>query len=237
MTNTTGNKKTKRQKIVSALFDAEKKYSLKDGVSILKQYSQSSKFDETVEVSFNLGVDPRQPDQMLRSTVPLPHGRGKEIRVAVILNAESVKAAKEAGADIAGAEDLIEEIKGGRLDFDVCIATPDMMPKMAVLGKLLGPKGKMPSPKAGTVDADFVKAIKAVKAGRVEFKTEKAGIVHAGAGKLSFSEDAIIDNISAIYEAVVSAKPSASKGVYIKAMTVSSTQGPGVAIDLGEIKV
>lgn len=227
-------KLTKRSKKIAELFDFEKSYSLDEALEILQQYAKTckAKFDETVELIMALGVDPRQNDQMVRGMVPLPHGSGKTVKVAVFVKDEKIAEAKAAGADIVGAEDLIEEVKNGRMDFDICIASPDMMPKMAILGKILGPSGLMPNPKLGTVTQDIPAAIAQAKAGQVEYRVEKAGLVHAGIGKLSFSMEALKGNFMAIHSAVLAAKPNASKGVYMKKIYISSSQGPAISLDL-----
>ena len=212
--------------------------TLDEALGILKEYESKFKTksaDETVEIVLNLGVDPRHSDQLVRGMVAMPHGLGKNIRVAVITRPERVNEAKEAGADIAGAEELIEQIKSGKVDFDVCVTTPDYMPKIAALGKILGPKGLMPNPKLGTVSTDIATAVKAAKFGQVEYKVDKAGIVHAGVGKLSFALQALKDNIMALYNAVLTAKPSGAKGVYMQKIYLSTSHGPSVPLDLKSI--
>ncbi len=191
----------------------------------------TAKFDETVEVAMNLGVDPRHADQMVRGVVSLPNGSGRSQRVAVFARGEKADEAKAAGADVVGAEDLVERVQGGQIDFDRVIATPDMMPLVGRLGKVLGPRGLMPNPKVGSVTVDVTQAVKDAKGGSVEFRVEKAGIVHAGVGKASFSEEALAENIRAFAEAVNRAKPSGAKGTYLKRISVASTQGPGVKVD------
>jgi large subunit ribosomal protein L1 len=210
--------------------DPRKLYSLDDAVTMVKTRA-TAKFDETVEVSINLGVDPRHADQMVRGVVALPAGTGKSIRIAVFAKGPNADKAKAAGADIVGAEDLFEIVNGGKVDFDRCIATPDMMPLVGRLGKVLGPRGLMPNPKVGTVTADVEGAVKAAKAGSVEFRAEKAGIVHAGVGKASFTEDALKSNIRALVDSVIKAKPTGAKGTYVKKIALSSTMGPGVKIE------
>ena len=228
---------SKRREGFEKLVDKDKKYSLKDAVSLLSDYAgkYKAKFDETVEVVFALGVDPRHSDQMVRGVVQMPNGLGKEIKVAVITNADRLDEAKKAGADIVGAEDFVDEIKKGKVSFDVCIATPDMMPKVGVLGKVLGPKGLMPNPKLGTVSANIAEAVSKSKAGQVEYKVEKAGLVHAGVGKLSFASDKLLENVKVLYDAVVAAKPSAAKGVYMKSMFVTTSMGMSIRLDLSNV--
>ena len=213
--------------------DRNKLYTVDEAVKIVKD-NASAKFDETVEVAMNLGVDPRHADQMVRGVVSLPNGTGRSVRVAVFAKDAKAEEAKEAGADIVGADDLMEKIQGGFMDFDRVIATPDMMAVVGRLGKVLGPRGLMPNPKVGTVTPDVAKAVKDSKGGAVEFRVEKAGIVHAGVGKASFSEDKIAENVKAFLGAVAKAKPAGAKGTYIKRIAVSSTMGPGVKIDLAE---
>jgi large subunit ribosomal protein L1 len=210
--------------------DSRKQYALADAVKMVKERAKA-KFDETIEVAMNLGVDPRHADQMVRGVVNLPNGTGKKLRVAVFAKAAKADEAKAAGAEIVGAEDLFETINGGKIDFDRLIATPDMMGLVGRLGKVLGPRGLMPNPKVGTVTMDVTKAVKDAKGGAVEFRAEKAGIIHAGVGKASFSENQLIENIRALYDSVMKAKPPAAKGNYLKKMAISSTQGPGVTIE------
>jgi large subunit ribosomal protein L1 len=227
-------KNTKRKKQARAAVEAGKVYSLSDAVKVVKECA-TSKFDETIEVSMNLNVDPRHADQMVRDTVQLPSGTGKAVRVAVFAKDAKADEAREAGADIVGAEDLAEKIQNGEIDFDRCIATPDMMAVVGRLGKLLGPRGLMPNPKLGTVTPDITAAVQAQKGGQVEFRVEKAGIVHAGVGKASFSEDAIEANVKAFVNAVLRAKPSGAKGTFVKRVSMSSTMGPGVHVDLASV--
>src|SRR6056297_3311649 len=203
--------------------------SVEDAVALIKG-NATAKFDETVEISMNLGVDPRHADQMVRGVVGLPNGTGKTVRVAVFARGPKADEAKEAGADIVGAEDLMETIQGGTIDFDRCIATPDMMPIVGRLGKVLGPRNLMPNPKIGTVTMDVKEAVEAAKGGQVQFKAEKAGVVHAGVGKASFDEAKLVENIRAFVDAVSKAKPSGAKGTYLKRVSISSTMGPGVSI-------
>jgi len=207
--------------------------SLGEAIDAIHNYKQhAAKFDESVEVVFKLGVDPRQSNQMVRGSVVMPSGLGKTKKIAVFAMPERHKEALAAGADIVGCEDLIEEVKAGRDDFDVCIATPDMMTKIGVLGKVLGTKGKMPNPKLGTVTADLTAGIQQAKKGMVEFRVEKGALVHAGVGKLSFSSSDLTQNIKALYDAIVAAKPSESKGIYMQRMYLSTSQGPSVAVDV-----
>jgi large subunit ribosomal protein L1 len=224
----------KRLKSAREGVDPRKAYALNDAVKMVKSRAKA-KFDETIEVALNLGVDPRHADQMVRGVVNLPNGTGKNLRVAVFAKGAKADEAKKAGADIVGAEDLFEVVNGGKIDFDRCIATPDMMGIVGRLGKVLGPRGLMPNPKVGTVTMDVTKAIKDAKGGAVEFRAEKAGIVHAGVGKASFTEQALIENIKAFYDSVMKARPPAAKGNYVKKMALSSTQGPGVKIETSTI--
>lgn len=225
---------TKRMKKVTGLVDRSKLYSLEEAVKILKQ-AKATKFDETVEVSFNLGIDPRQNDQTVRGMIELPNGTGATVRVAVFAKDAKAAEAQAAGADIVGAEDLADSILAGNINFDRCIATPDMMPLMARLGKVLGPRGLMPNPKLGTVTMDVKKAVEAAKGGSVEFRAEKAGIVQAGVGKISFDDQKLVENIKALANAIQRAKPSGAKGTYMKKLSVSSTMGPGIKIDLASL--
>ncbi len=210
--------------------DREKLYTVEEAVGALKDRSKT-KFDETIEVAMNLGVDPRHADQMVRGVVALPHGTGKSVRVAVFARDAKAEEAKEAGADLVGAEDLMETIQKGEINFERCIATPDMMAVVGRLGKVLGPKGLMPNPKLGTVTMDVKGAVEAAKAGQVEFRVEKAGIVHGGVGKVSFGEAKIIENAKAFINAIIKAKPTGAKGTYVKRVALSSTMGPGLKID------
>ncbi len=228
-------KLSKKQKAYADKIDAEKLYSLTDAVKILKSID-SSKFDETIDISMNLGVDPKHADQLVRGTVALPNGTGKTIRVAVFAKDEAAEEAKKAGADIVGAEDLVKKVKDGFFDFDRVVAAPNCMPLVGQIGKLLGPKGLMPNPKLGTVTPDVGKAVKAVKAGLIEFRVEKQGIIHAGVGKKSFSEAKIEENLKAFVGAIKAAKPSGVKGIYMQRMAISSTMGPGIKIDLSDLK-
>ena len=207
-----------------------KLYGLDEAVQMLKDRTKT-KFDETIEVAMNLGVDPRHADQMVRGVVNLPNGTGRTVRVAVFARGDKAEEAKAAGADIVGAEDLVEQVQGGTIDFDRAIATPDMMALVGRLGKVLGPRGLMPNPRVGTVTPDVAAAVKASKGGAVEFRVEKAGIVHAGVGKISFDSQAIVENIRAFADAVQKAKPTGAKGNYVQRIAVTSTMGPGVKVD------
>ena len=210
--------------------DRNKLYKLDEAIKMVKARA-SAKFDETIEIAINLGVDPRHADQMVRGVVNLPNGTGKTVRVAVFAKDAKAEEARKAGADIVGAEDLMEAIQGGKIDFDRCIATPDMMPLVGRLGKILGPRNLMPNPKVGTVTQDVAGAVKAAKGGAVEYRVEKAGILHAGIGKVSFSEEALLQNIKAFTDAVQKSKPAGAKGTYVKRVAVSSTMGPGVHVE------
>ena len=225
---------TKKLKEASAKVDRSKSYPLTDGLELVKS-AAFAKFDETVDVVVKLGVDPRHADQMVRGAVVLPNGLGKDVRVLVFAKGEKEREAREAGADFVGADDLVAKIQGGWFDFDTAIATPDMMGVVGKIGKLLGPRGLMPNPKVGTVTFDLARAVKESKSGKVEFRVEKAGIVHAPVGKVSFPAETLRQNVVALVEALQKAKPSAAKGTYMKKVCVSSTMGPGVTIDLAEI--
>ncbi len=214
--------------------DAKRLMTIDEAVKTIKAKA-SAKFDETVEVAMNLGIDPRHADQMVRGVVTLPNGTGKTVRVAVFARGAKAEEAKDAGADVVGAEDLMEKIQGGWIEFDRCIATPDMMAVVGRLGKILGPRGLMPNPKLGTVTPNVADAVKAAKGGEVTFRAEKAGIVHVGVGKASFSEQAIAENIRAVVDAISKAKPSGAKGTYIKRVSVSSTMGPGMRLEIGSL--
>jgi large subunit ribosomal protein L1 len=227
-------KLTKRQKAAAEVVDRDKFYGVDEAVEIVKSHAKS-KFDETVEIAMNLGVDPRHADQMVRGVIQLPNGTGKSVRVAVFARGDKAEEATAAGADLVGAEDLMEKIQGGEMDFDRCIATPDMMAVVGRLGKVLGPRGLMPNPKLGTVTPNVADAVKAAKGGQVEFRAEKTGIIHAGLGKSSFSEEALSENIKAFVGAVMKAKPSGAKGTFVKKIAVSSTMGPGVKLEVSEI--
>ena len=210
--------------------DREKTYTVTEAVKLVKERAKA-KFDETIEIAMNLGVDPKHADQMVRGVCNLPNGSGRTMRVGVFARGAKAEEAKAAGADVVGAEDLVEIVNGGNIDFDACIATPDMMPLVGRLGKVLGPRGMMPNPKVGTVTMDIATAVKASKGGSVEFRVEKAGIVQAGVGKASFSEDKLVQNIMAFADAVQKAKPAGAKGHYINRVAISSTMGPGVKVD------
>lgn len=225
------SKLSKRLEKASAEVDKSKSYSVKEAVDVLKK-TASVKFDETVDLAVNLGVDPKYNDQMVRGSITLPNGLGKEVRVAVFATGDKLDEAKKAGADVFGADELVAEVKGGRADFDRCIATPDMMPKLGALGKVLGPRGLMPNPKLGTVTQDIAQAVEAAKSGQVEFKVEKNGIVHVGIGKASFDAKALEENIKALVTAVNQAKPTGAKGVYLQKISASTTMGPAVTIDV-----
>src|SRR5436309_3771809 len=226
-------KLTKKQKAFTAV-DREKFYGVDEALALVKG-NASAKFDETVEVALNLGVDPRHADQMVRGVVNLPKGSGKTVRVAVFAKGDKADEAKAAGADVVGAEDLMETIQGGTIDFDRVIATPDMMGVVGRLGKVLGPKGLMPNPKLGTVTMNVAEAVKAAKGGQVEFRVEKAGIIHSGIGKASFTEADLRRNFDAFVDAIVKAKPSGAKGKYVKKIALSSTMGPGLKVDTSEL--
>ncbi|WP_273790653.1 MULTISPECIES: 50S ribosomal protein L1 [unclassified Bartonella] len=228
-------KVAKRIKNIRKDIDFNELYALKDAVSMVKERAVA-KFDETIEISMNLGVDPRHADQMVRGVAHLPNGTGRNIRVAVFARGDKAEEAKAAGADIVGAEDLFESVNRGTIDFDRCIATPDMMPLVGRLGKILGPRSLMPNPKVGTVTLDIAGAVKASKGGAVEFRVEKAGIVHAGIGKASFGVEKIVENIKAFASAVIKAKPQGAKGEYIKRVAVSSTMGIGVKVDPATVR-
>lgn len=229
-------KVAKRIRKIRSGFNKDALYSLSDAIKLVKERA-IAKFDETIEISVNLGVDPRHADQMVRGVVSLPNGTGRNVRVAVFARGDQAEAAKAAGADIVGAEDLVESINGGSINFDRCIATPDMMPLVGRLGKVLGPRNLMPNPKVGTVTTDVAGAVKASKGGAVEFKVEKAGIVHAGIGKASFDGSKLEQNVKSFVEAVVKARPSGSKGEYLKKIAISSTMGVGVKIDPSNINL
>ena len=224
----------KRYRNASEGVDRKKLYSITDAVKMVKERA-TSKFDETIEIAMNLGVDPRHADQMVRGVVELPNGTGRSVRVAVFAKDAKAEEAKAAGADVVGAEDLVEIVASGKIDFDRCIATPDMMGLVGRLGKVLGPRGMMPNPRVGTVTPDVAAAVASAKGGAVEFRVEKAGIIHAGVGKASFDEKAIEENIRAFTSAVAKAKPAGSKGTYLQRVAVSSTMGPGVRVDLASI--
>ncbi|MFK7753854.1 MAG: 50S ribosomal protein L1 [Sedimentitalea sp.] len=226
----------KRTTAARAAFAGKDNLSVEDAVALVKGNAKA-KFDETVELAVNLGVDPRHADQMVRGVIGLPNGTGKTVRVAVFARGPKAEEAQAAGADIVGAEDLMEIVQGGKIDFDRCIATPDMMPVVGRLGKVLGPRNLMPNPKVGTVTMDVAAAVAAAKGGEVQFKVEKAGVVHAGVGKASFDEAKLVENIRAFVSAVSKAKPSGSKGAYMKKIALSSTMGPGVSVAVEDANV
>jgi large subunit ribosomal protein L1 len=227
--------KSKRLAAVAEKVDRSISLDLADAVKTIKDCG-ATKFDETVEVAVNLGVDPRHADQMVRGMVSLPNGTGKSTRVAVFAKGDKAAEAESAGADLVGAEDLAERVQAGEIAFDRCVATPDMMAVVGRLGKILGPRGLMPNPKMGTVTTNIAEAVQAAKGGQIEFRVEKAGIVHAGVGKLSFSDDALVENVSAFVDAVVKAKPSGAKGTYVKRVSLSSTMGPGVKVNIASVR-
>ncbi|PHK93081.1 50S ribosomal protein L1 [Pseudoroseomonas rhizosphaerae] len=227
-------KQGKRLKAIYAGLDRDKLYPLTEAVATVKANAKA-KFDETVEISMNLGIDPRHADQMVRSMVSLPHGTGKTVRVGVFARGPKAEEAKAAGADVVGAEDLLELVQGGTIEFDRCIATPDMMGIVGRLGKILGPRGLMPNPKLGTVTMNVKDAVAAAKAGQVEFRAEKAGIVHAGIGKASFSAEQLVENARAFVEAIQRAKPTGAKGTYVKKVALSSSMGPGLKVDVASL--
>ncbi len=210
--------------------DRNKLYDLSEAVKLMKQHA-NAKFDETIEIAMNLGVDPRHADQMVRGVCNLPNGSGRNVRVGVFAKDAKADEARAAGADVVGAEDLMEEVQKGKIDFDRCIATPDMMPLVGRLGKVLGPRGMMPNPKVGTVTMDIAAAVAAAKGGAVEFRVEKAGILHVGVGKASFTEEAIVQNIQALADAVSRSRPSGAKGTFVKRFAITSTMGPGIHVD------
>jgi large subunit ribosomal protein L1 len=221
---------TKRLKATEALIDRTKTYSVEEAMEIVKK-APAAKFDESVDLSLRLGVDPKHADQMVRGAIVLPHGIGKTVRVAVFAKGDKEREAREAGADVVGAEDLVERIQGGFMDFDSTIATPDLMGQVGRLGKVLGPRGLMPNPKMGTVTFDVARAVREVKAGKVEFRVDKAGNVHVQVGRKSFPQESLVANAMALLEAIVKAKPAASKGVYLRSLTLSTTMGPGIPVD------
>jgi large subunit ribosomal protein L1 len=231
----------KRLKKARALVEIDKAYSMTEALGIMEQYGAiaSAKFDESVEVAFLFNLDTRQSDQMLRGAVAMPHGLGKNVKVVVLTTTEKLSIAKASGADAYGDVELIEDIRDGKvpLDFDVCIATPDIMPQLSKIGKLLGPKGLMPNPKIGTVTDDIAGAVKSAKSGRAEYRTEKAGIVHAAVGKVSFTSQQLRENIKCLYDALIAAKPSGAKGVYVKGFYLSTSMGVSIKVDLDKIGV
>ena len=224
----------KRMAAAVESIDREHLYDVTDAVKMVKERA-TAKFDETVEIAINLGVDPRHADQMVRGVVQLPHGTGKSVRVAVFARGAKAEEAQAAGADVVGAEDLAERIQKGEIDFDRCIATPDTMPVVGRLGKILGPRGLMPNPKLGTVTQDVAQAVADAKGGSIQFRVEKAGIIHSGVGKASFSEDQLVENLRAFIGAITRAKPSGTKGTYLRRVALSSTMGPGVKVDVSSL--
>ena len=225
----------KRYRQAASKVDTEREYLPLEAIRILKE-SPDAKFDETIELAFRLGIDPRKADQMVRGTVSLPNGTGKSVRVAVFAQGEKAQEAREAGADVVGTDDLVEEVLKGTIDFDAAVATPDMMASVGKAGRVLGPRGLMPNPKTGTVTMDIGKAVQDIKGGKVEYKTDRTGNVHCIIGKKSFSEQQIAENYLAVVEELLRAKPSAAKGKYIKSLTIASTMGPGITIDTNRIK-
>jgi large subunit ribosomal protein L1 len=225
----------KRYRQAAAIFDREREHTPGEAIKALKGFPDA-KFDETVEVAFRLGVDPRKADQLVRGTVSLPNGSGKSVRVAVFAQGPKATEAKEAGADVVGGEELLEQVIGGTIDFDAAVATPDMMATVGKAGRVLGPRGLMPNPKTGTVTNDIAKAVADIKGGKVEYKTDRTGNVHMIIGKKSFSEQQLLENYLAVVEEIIRARPSAAKGKYVKTLTVSTTMGPGIAIDTNRIK-
>ena len=224
----------KRLKAARAAVDRSKNYPLPDAVALVKQNAKA-KFDETVEIAMNLGIDPRHADQMVRGLISLPNGTGKTVRIGVFARGAKAEEADAAGADVVGAEDLAEKVQAGDIQFDRCIATPDMMGLVGRLGKILGPRGLMPNPKLGTVTMDVKGAVAAARAGQVEFRAEKAGIIHAGVGKTSFADDKLMENIRALVDAIQKAKPTGAKGTYLQKVSVSSSMGPGVRVDVASL--
>ncbi|QQG36559.1 MAG: 50S ribosomal protein L1 [Micavibrio aeruginosavorus] len=225
----------KKMKAANAKVDRTKHYTVEEAVKLLKEAAKARKFDETIELALNLGIDPRHADQSVRGMISLPHGTGAKLRVAVFAKDAKAEEALKAGADIVGAEDLAEKVQKGEINFDRCIATPDMMPLLGRLGKVLGPRGLMPNPKLGTVTMDVKGAVATAKAGAIEFRAEKAGIIHAGVGKASFTEQALVENIVAFVDAINKAKPSGVKGTYMKKVSISSTMGPGLRLDMSSV--
>jgi large subunit ribosomal protein L1 len=227
-------KQGKRLRELRATIDPEKAYPLDQAIDLIKS-GATAKFDETIEIALNLGVDPRHADQMVRGTADLPHGTGKSVRIAVFARGDKAEEARAAGADLVGAEDLAQSVQEGELNFDRCIATPDLMPVVGRLGRILGPRGLMPNPKLGTVTPNVAQAVQAAKAGQVQFRVEKAGIVHAGVGKASFAPELLRANVRAFFDAVSRARPSGAKGTYVKRAALSSTMGPGVRIEVATL--
>ena len=226
------SKLTKHMQAANEKFSRDKLYSVEEAVKTLKDLSKGRKFDETIDIAMNLGIDPKHADQQVRGMISLPNGTGATVRVAVFARDAKADEAKKAGADIVGAEDLAEKIKAGEMNFDRCIATPDMMPLVGQLGQILGPKGMMPNPKLGTVTPDVKKAVEEAKGGAIEFRAEKTGIIHAGVGKASFDEAKIVENIKAFISTIQKARPTGARGTFVKKITLSSTMGPGIKIDI-----
>jgi large subunit ribosomal protein L1 len=225
---------TKRLKASAALYDRTKPYPVEEALDIVKKLP-GAKFDETVDMALRLGVDPKHADQMVRGAIVLPHGIGKTVRVAVFAKGEKEREAREAGADVVGAEDLVERIQGGWMEFDSAVATPDLMGQVGRLGKILGPRGLMPNPKLGTVTFDVSRAVRELKAGKVEFRVDKAGNIHVPVGRKSFTREQLVQNATTLLEAIVRAKPASSKGQYLRSITLSSTMGPGVRVDVQRV--
>ena len=229
-------KPTKQNKAIAEKIDRNKFYGLDEAIKILKDAAKARKFDETIEIAMNLNIDPRHADQNVRGMISLPNGTGATVKVAVFAKDDKAKEAKDAGADIVGAEDLVDKIKAGEVDFDRCIATPDMMAMVGQVAKILGPKGLMPNPKLGTVTPDVAKAVKDAKGGAIEFRAEKAGIIHAGVGKVSFDDAKLAENIKAFYDTIQKARPSGAKGTYIGKVTLTSSMGPSVPVDISSLQ-
>ena len=227
--------KGKRYTTASKLVETDREYLPVDAIKALKEFPDA-KFDETVELAFRLGIDPRKADQMVRGTVSLPNGTGKSVRVAVFAQGPKATEARDAGADVVGADDLVEQVMAGTIDFEAAVATPDMMSAVGKAGRVLGPRGLMPNPKTGTVTNDIAKAVQDIKGGKIEYKTDRTGNVHAIIGKKSFSEEQLIENYRAVIDEILRAKPSAAKGKYVKSLTVATTMGPGIAIDTNRLK-
>ena len=226
----------KRMKAAYAGVDRSKEYSLEEAVKILQDLAKATKFDESLEIAMNLGIDPKHADQAVRGMIELPNGTGASLRVAVFAKDDKAKEALDAGADIVGAEDLMEIIQKGEIDFDRCIATPDMMPLVGRLGKVLGPKGLMPNPKLGTVTTDVKKAVESAKGGAIEYRAEKEGIIHAGLGRLSFSAKDLLENATAFIQEIKRVRPAGAKGTYVRKVTVTSTMGPGIRVDISSLE-
>ena len=226
---------SKRKKESLGKYDIEKMHSIDEACSVLKEITSSIKFDESIDLSIRLGVDPKKPNQMVRGVVSLPHGTGKDVKVLVICESDKNSDADKSGADFVGLEDYLDKIKSGWLDFDVLITTPSCMPKIGILGRFLGPRGLMPNPKSGTVTNDVVKAVKDVKSGKIDFKVDKFGIIHASFGKVSFSKDKMAENLKELLQTILKLKPNTLKGVYVRSVAISSTMSPGIKIDPNKI--